>query len=178
MAVNEVIDDMLRNEALYASDKRKLDEMVMRRLLPRFNFRVMTQLAAGRYWREASHEQKATLVNEFRTLLVRTYTNMLFNNIDKVYSYLDTSVAIGSSTTLPNGDATVGMKITGNTNEPISVTLRMRRDGEDWKVIDVSANGVSLVVTYRASFAREANLSGIEGLIKSLADRNRANSSK
>lgn len=176
--IDEVVDDMLRNEAVYKADRDRLYGMVTRRLMPRFNFNAMTRLAMGRYWNQASPEQKTALVDEFRTLLVRTYTNVLFTNIDEVYSYRDANISVDTSATMPNGDATVEVKIIGNSKKPVLVSLRMRRDGEDWKVIDVAANGVSLVVTYRTSFMREANLSGIEGLIKSLAGKNRANADR
>lgn len=178
MTVDEIMDDMRRNEALYTRDHSQLDQMVEKRLLPLFNFNAMTQLAVGKFWLQANPEQKERLVREFRTLLVRTYTNMLFANLDKLYSYRDARITTGSSRTLPNGDAIVDVKISNPGREPVLLAIRMRRDREEWKVIDVSANGVSMVVSYRAGFARQANQSGVEGLIKSLVDKNRANNMK
>lgn len=173
--INEVVEDMLQNEAVYRADKSKLDAMVQRRLLPRFDFNSMTQLAVGQFWRQASPAQKKTLVDEFRKLLVRTYTNVLFSNIDQVYAYRDASFVVDSSRTMPNGDVVVEVKISGRGKDPVLISLRLRSKANDWKVIDVSANGVSLVVTYRTTFAREANQTGLDGLIKSLLDKNRSN---
>ena len=178
MTVDEIIDDMRSNEAVYTSDRVQLDAMVERRLLPRFNFNVMTQLAVGKYWAQASPEQKNKLTDEFRTLLVRTYTNMLFSNINMVYENRNGTVSTGKSSMTPNGDAIVEVVVTRQSGEPLSLSLRMRRDREDWKVIDISADGISLIVNYRASFTREASLSGIDGLIKSLVDKNLANSNE
>jgi phospholipid transport system substrate-binding protein len=175
MTVDEIISDMRSNETLYTSDRTQLDAMVEKRLLPRFNFTVMTQLAVGKYWSQASTEQKASLVREFQTLLVRTYSNMLFSNIKKLYSNRNETATVGTSTVTPNGDATVEVELDSQTSEPVSVVLRMRRDGADWKVIDVSFNGISLIVNYRASFVREIGLSGLDGMIASLTNKNLAN---
>lgn len=176
MTVDEVMTDMRSNEAVYTRDRAKLDAMVEKRLLPRFNFTVMTQLAMGKYWSQATPAQKDSLVKEFRTLLVRSYSNMLFSNISKIYSNLDETASVGAnSVTTPNGDATVEVEIERENNEPVLLVLRMRRDRQDWKVIDVSFNGVSLIVNYRASFVREISKSGIDGMIKSLINKNREN---
>lgn len=178
MTVDEIMADMRSNEELYTSDRVKLDAMVEKRLLPRFNFEVMTQLAVGKYWSQASPEQKALLTKEFRTLLVRTYSNMLFSNINKLYSNRNETATVGSSTVSPNGDAIVEVELDSQNSEPVTVVLRMRRDRTDWKVIDVSFSGISLIVNYRASFIREIGASGLDGMIASLARKNLANSTK
>jgi len=166
--VNDVITDMRTNEALYSSDNTKLIAMVEQRLLPRFNFNVMTQLAVGRPWTQASAEQKTALQNEFRTLLVRTYSNVLFSKRNE-------TTAIKSSNTTAQGDVNIDMEVSNSAGEPIKLALRMRADKGDWKVIDVTVGGVSLIVSYRTSFTSEISKSGIDGLVASLAEKNRKN---
>ncbi len=166
--VNDVITDMRANEALYSSDNTKLIAMVEQRLLPRFNFNVMTQLAVGRPWNQASAEQKTTLQNEFRTLLVRTYSNVLFSKRNE-------TTTIKSSNTTAQGDVNIDMEVSSSAGEPVKLALRMRADNGDWKVIDVTVGGVSLIVSYRTSFTSEISKSGIDGLVASLAEKNRKN---
>lgn len=167
--VNEVMADMKANEAVYSSDRSKLDAMVQERLVPRFNFTVMTQLAVGRPWAQASPEQKKSLENEFRTLLTRTYTNLLFNSRNE-------TTTIRSNSTTPQGDVTIELDVSSAKGEPFMLTFRMRQSNNEWKVIDVSVNGVSLIVNYRNTFSREISQSGIDGLIKTLQEKNRTNS--
>lgn len=166
--VNDVITDMRANEALYSSDNSKLIAMVEQRLLPRFNFNVMTQLAVGRPWTQASNEQKAALQNEFRTLLVRTYSNVLFSKRNE-------TTTIKSTNTTAQGDVNIDMEVSNTAGEPVKLALRMRADKGDWKVIDVTVGGVSLIVSYRTSFTSEISKSGIDGLVASLAEKNRKN---
>lgn len=166
--VNEVMMDMKQNEAVYSKDNEKLNAMVQQRLLPRFNFNVMTQLTVGRSWMQATPEQKSSLINEFRSLLVRTYTNVLFGSRNE-------STTIRSTDTTSQGDVSIGMDVSNPTGDPVTLTLRMRKDKADWKVIDVSVNGVSLIVNYRTTFSREIQQSGVDGLIKSLVTKNREN---
>jgi phospholipid transport system substrate-binding protein len=166
--VNEVMTEMKQNEAVYSKDNEKLNAMVQQRLLPLFNFKVMTQLAVGRSWMQATPEQKSALANEFRSLLVRTYTNVLFGSRNQ-------STTIESTNTTSQGDVSIGMEVSNPTGDPVTLTLRMRKDQADWKVIDVSVNGVSLIVNYRTTFAREIQQSGVDGLIKSLVTKNREN---
>lgn len=166
--VNDVITDMRANEALYSSDNSKLIAMVEQRLLPRFNFNVMTQLAVARPWTQASNEQKAALQNEFRTLLVRTYSNVLF-------SKRNVTTTIKSTNTTAQGDVNIDMEVTSSAGAPVKLALRMRADKGDWKVIDVTVGGVSLIATYRTSFTSEISKSGIDGLVASLAEKNRKN---
>lgn len=167
--VDEVMADMKTNEAVYEADRAALDAMVQRRLLPRFNFAVMTQLAVGRSWAQASPEQKTVLQNEFRTLLTRTYTNVLFGSRNE-------KVSIRSNKTSEQGDVIVELEVSSPSGEPVVLAFRQRGTQGEWKVIDVSVDGVSLIVNYRTSFAREISQSGIDALIRSLQQKNRENS--
>ncbi len=175
MTVDEIMTDMRDNQVLYMRNRAELDAMVEKRLIPRFNFKVMTQLAVGKYWQGASPEQKSALEQEFRALLVRTYSNLLFSNLNELYSNRNESASARTTNITKNGDAIVELVLDSDTSESASLGLRMRRHLEDWMVIDVSYNGISLVVSYRASFVREIGHSGLDGMIASLSTKNRTN---
>jgi phospholipid transport system substrate-binding protein len=127
----------------------------------------MTQLAMGRKWRQATPEQRAALVPEFRTLLVRTYSSALIQYVDQKLEYLplkakpeDTQVVIHTLVKQSSGGA------------PVQIDYRMIKNDTGWKVFDVMVAGVSLVVTYRSSFDEIITGSGVDGLIKELRTKN------
>ena len=150
-------------------DKRILRELAEKKVLPNFDFRAMTQLAVGRFWREASPTQQKALEDSFRTLLVNTYTASL------------NAAATGKESVevrpleLKAGDKDVLVRTLVRTpsRQPIPVDYRMSRGSEGWKVYDVIVENLSLVTNYRSSFASEIQRSGIDGLIKALEGKNR-----
>lgn len=150
-------------------DKRVLRELAEKKVLPNFDFRAMTQLAVGRFWREASPTQQKALEDSFRTLLVNTYTASL------------NAAATGKESVevrpleLKAGDKDVLVRTVVRTpnRQPIPVDYRMSRGNEGWKVYDVVVENLSLVTNYRSSFASEIQRSGIDGLIKALEGKNR-----
>ena len=160
---------------LAAGDPAKVEKLANEKILPYFNFQRMTQLAVGRAWRDASEAQKTALINEFRRLLVRTYSSSLSqfkNQLIEVrplkLSSTDTEVVV-KTTILQSGGPGV----------PIDYSMeKMPGTGDDWKVFDVLIDGVSLVTNYRSSFATEIKTAGIDGLIKSLTERNAKNAAK
>jgi len=127
----------------------------------------MTQLAVGKYWRTATPEQKRALVTEFRNMLVRTYT--------KVFTvYRDQTVEVkplkaGADAT---GEATVKTIISKPGSQPVLVDYEMKKYDSGWKAFDISIEGVSMVMSYRGTFATQIQQGGIEGLIKTLSDKN------
>lgn len=166
--VLEVINQEKRNTD--AGQKRIL-EFIDAKVLPHFNFERMTKLAVGRPWRSATPEQRKELVTEFRTLLVRTYT--------KAFTlYKDISVETKSVTVQPNVDEVTVKTVINRPGAPsLPVNYEMERTDSGWKAFDVSVEGISLVATHRGSFAEKVQQSGIDGLIKSLAELNRASTS-
>ena len=173
-------DELIRNTVkdvleLISKDKKdtdvgqkKLLAFIDARVLPNFNFEHMTKLAVGRPWREATPEQRAALIAEFRTLLVRTYT--------KAFTlYKDVSVDT-KPVTVPGGvtEVTVKTTILRPGAPAIPVNYEMEKTETGWKAFDVSVEGVSLVATHRGSFAEKVQQSGIDGLITSLVELNRA----
>ena len=150
-------------------DKRALREAAEKKVLPYFDFRAMTQLAVGRYWREASPAQQKALENAFRTLLVNTYTTSLNT------ANLSSAEAVEVKPVEAKGQSDVIVRTTVKTTgrQPIPVDYRMQKGPEGWKVYDVIVENLSLVTNYRSSFASEIQRSGIDGLVKALETKNR-----
>jgi len=150
-------------------DKKTLRDLAERKVLPNFDFRAMTQLAVGKYWREASPAQQKALEDAFRTLLVNTYTASL-----SVASTGKETVEVKPAE-VKSGDNDVVVRTVVRTpnRQPIPVDYRMQRGSEGWKVYDVIVENLSLVTNYRSSFASEIGRSGIDGLVKALESKNR-----
>ena len=168
----EILAAIKADKDLAAGNQKKIEKLADEKILPLFNFVRMTQLAVGRNWKDASDAQKKTLIDEFRTLLVRTYSTSLTQyrnqSIDVKPTKMvatDTEVVVKTQIVQPGG-------------QPIPIDYSMEKSGDSWKVYDVLIDGVSLVTNYRSSFNTEIQKSGIDGLIKSLSDRNSKNAAQ
>jgi phospholipid transport system substrate-binding protein len=171
-STSEVLAMLKADKDLAAGDPAKVDKLANEKILPYFNFQRMTQLAVGRPWREATDQQRSALIEEFRKLLVRTYSSSLsqFRNQTIEVRPLkiaaaDTEVVVKTVISQPGASAI-----------PIDYSMEKVKDG--WKVFDVLIDGVSLVTNYRSSFATEIKNNGIDGLVKSLSDRNAKNAAR
>lgn len=164
--VHEVLEIINKDNRSNVEGQKKLLAFVDAEVLPHFNFEHMTKLAVGRPWRTTTAEQKAALISEFRTLLVRTYTKAFtaYQNVS-----VDTKPA-----SVPNGatEVTVKTVIVRPGAPAIPVNYEMEKTDAGWKAFDVTVEGVSLVATHRGSFAEKVQQSGVDGLIKSLAELN------
>ena len=163
---DEIVDRIRKDKSL-VSDHRKLLEMVDAVVLPHFNFNRMTMLAVGRAWRDATPAQREQLMQQFRTLLVRTYSTALEQYSNQKIEVKPASVKQGDTET------TVRMVINQPGGQPVVMEYRMEKTPNGWKVYDVIVEGVSIVTTYRSTFSAEIGKGGIEGLIKTMADQNR-----
>jgi phospholipid transport system substrate-binding protein len=143
--------------------------LVATKILPVFDFTHMTRMAMARNWRLASAPQQAELVAQFRTLLVRSYSSALSSYRDEEIEYKPLRLAAGEI------DVLVRSVVRRRGTEPLTVDYDMELTPAGWMVYDVKIAGVSLVLNYRETFAASVRTSGIEGLIKSLSDRNRDN---
>lgn len=162
---DEIVAQIKADKSL-ASNSRKLLELVDSVVLPHFNFTRMTMLAVGRPWRDASPAQRDQLVRQFRTLLVRTYSTAL-------EQYSNQSIDVKPAAVKPGAEeATVRMQINQPGGQPIPMDYRMEKSPKGWKVFDVSVEGVSIVTTYRSTFAAEVSKGGIDGLIKTITAQN------
>lgn len=169
-ASRDVLEAM-RKDNLSPTDKRFRD-MVEAKALPHFDFTRMTALAVGRHWREASNEQQAALVREFRTLLVRTYSTALTAN--KIQAIEVKPVRMADADT----EVTVRTEVSVSNAQAFPIDYKMLKVGGNWKVYDVAVEGVSLVTNYRNSFNQTVQRDGLDGLIKALQDRNSAQTAK
>ncbi|HRH74759.1 MAG TPA: ABC transporter substrate-binding protein [Zoogloea sp.] len=169
--VKSVTDDVItivrQDKAIQSGDTRKAVELVETRVLPYFDFAHMTRLAVGKDWKQASPEQKTVLTQEFKTLLVRTYSNALtqYRNQQIDFKPLkakpeDTDVVVRTEVRQPGA-------------KPVQIDYNLEKLADGWKVYDVLVAGVSLVTNYRDSFGQEVRTGGIDGLIKSLKDKNK-----
>ncbi len=169
---NEVLETIRKDKSLQSGDLTKLNQLVDQKILPYVNFEKMTQLAVGRGWRQANPEQRAALTREFRTLLVRTYSGAVSQVSDHKVQLrpfrmnpADTDVVVRTNAVPSRGD-------------PIQLDYRLEKTDAGWKIYDVNVLGVWLVENYRNTFASEINQNGIDGLIKSLTERNRSMDAK
>jgi phospholipid transport system substrate-binding protein len=165
---DEVAAVLKKDKDIRAGDTKKAADLIEAKIVPHFDFTRMARLAMGRNWRVATPEQQKQLVAEFKTLLVRTYATALTNYRDEQFDYKplrakpdDTEVTVRSE-----------VRQSGS-SQPVSLDYDMERTSGDWKVYDVKVDGVSLVTTYRDTFATEVRDKGVDGLIKSLAAKNR-----
>ena len=167
----EVLDAVKADSAIQAGDVGRITQLVDSKIMPSVNFSRMTASAVGRFWRQATPEQQKRLQDEFKTLLVRTYSGALGEVKDQTVSFkpmrsspADTEVVVRS-------------EIRGR-GEPIQLDYRLEKTPGGWKIYDLNVLGIWLVETYRSQFAQEINSKGLDGLIASLAQRNKSNAGK
>ncbi len=168
-SIQEVMDIIKKDEAIKSGDKNRIYGLINDKILPHFNFNRMTKLAMGKNWKKATPEQQEELVNAFRTLLVRTYSNALSNYQDEVVKVTPIK-DLGSNT-----DSTVKTTvIQGNSKAPVPINYSMQKTDGNWKIYDVTVSGVSLVTNYRGSFNSKIRKQGVEGLINALNKKNKS----
>ncbi|MCC6916096.1 ABC transporter substrate-binding protein [Nitrosomonas sp.] len=165
--VDEVVTILKQDDGIREGNQDKVLNLVREKILPHFNFTRMTQLAMGKNWSQADQEQKKSLVKEFRTLLVRTYSNSLTTYRDEVIKVTPTN--IGPQDT----KATVKtLVIQGGGKQSVPIDYAMEKNENTWKVYDVTVSGVSLVTNYRGTFNSQIKNGGVNGLIAALAEKN------
>jgi len=164
--VQEVIAVIKQDKGIQAGDQKKITALVDAKVLPHFDFARMTQLAVGKYWRTATPEQKQALVTEFRNMLVRTYTKVFTVYRDQTVDVKPFRMAADDT------EVTVKTIINKPGSQPVPVDYEMKKAADGWKVFDISIEGVSMVMSYRGTFASQIDESGIDGLIKTLSDKN------
>ena len=150
----EVLEIVKRDQDIQNGDSRKVIALVEEKILPHFDFTRMTALAMGLNWRKASVEQKARLTDQFRTLLVRTYSTALTKYRDQTIEYKPLRSQPGDK------DVTVRSLIMQPGAEAITIDYSMEKTDASWKVYDVTVAGISLVTTYRDAFSQEVRKAG------------------
>jgi phospholipid transport system substrate-binding protein len=168
---NDVLDIARKDKDIQSGNTRKVVELADAKVVPHFNFAHMTRLAVGKDWRKATPEQQKSLIDEFRTLLVRTYSKALIEYRNQTIDFkpfkmqpADTDVLVRTAVNQPGA-------------KPIQIDYNLEKTDQSWKVYDISVAGVSLVTNYRSSFAQEVSTNGIDGLISSLRTKNKGGES-
>lgn len=169
---DEVVGVIKRDKDIQAGNRQKTIALVEQKVVPHFDFTRMTALATGINWRKATPEQQQSLVAQFRTLLVRTYSTTLSAYRDQVID-VKPPLAPPSDT-----EVVVRSELRQSGAEPLSIDYSLAKTSAGWKVYDVVVGGVSLVTTYRDIFAAEVRNGGINGLILSISAKNRQLASK
>lgn len=176
--------DMIRESTRHLIDQLKLEREAVRQDLnraynlavkhavPHIDFKRTARLVLGRYWRTANDQQRSSFVNEFSTFLTRTYTRTMVEYADKIIENGE-NLRFAPFHAKPDArDAVVKMDILLEGRPPASVNYRLYKNGDGWKIFDISVEGVSLATTYRSSFATQINRIGMDALIDKLAKRN------
>jgi phospholipid transport system substrate-binding protein len=164
----EVLESAKSDKDIQTGNQKRVLQLVETKILPHVDFQRMTALAAGRFWREATPEQQKQLTNEFRTLLVYTYSGAISQIRDQKLEFRpmrndpsDTEVEVRSQVLQPRG------------GDPIQLNYRLAKSSDGWKIYDVNVLGAWLVETYKGNFAAEISKGGIDGLIKTLSEKNK-----
>ena len=163
----EVLEAVKADKSIKAGDVQKIMALVDAKVMPHVNFQRMTAAAVGRYWRQATPEQQKRLQDEFKILLVRTYSGALAQVQDQTVELKPMRAAAGDK------EVVVRTEIRGR-GDPVQLDYRLEKSGEAWKIYDVNVMGVWLVENYRNSFAQEIGANGVDGLIAKLAERNKS----
>jgi phospholipid transport system substrate-binding protein len=168
----DVIDAVKADKDIQAGNSRKIIDLVNTKILPYVDSDKMTAQAAGRFWRQATPEQQKQLSEEFRQLLIYTYSGALSQIKNETIEFkpfradpADTEVEVKSQVNLTRG-------------EPITLNYRLSKGAQGWKIFDLNVMGAWLVETYKSTFASEISKGGVDGLIKKLHDRNQQLASK
>ena len=162
----EVVDIIQKDKDIQKGDRKKVIALIEAKVLPHFNFQAMTSSAVGRNWDKASAEQKARLTDEFRTLLVRTYSSALASYSNQKFEFRPLRAKPTDT------DVTVHVRVMQSGDQPMTIDYDMEKRPGGWKVWDVRVGGISLVANYRTEFDNQIRENGVEGLIKTLYAKN------
>ena len=161
----DVLDSLRADKSIKQGDVQKIIALVDQKVMPHVDFQRMTSASVGRYWREATPEQQKQLQEQFKILLVRTYSGALAQVQDQ-------TVELKPSRSNPDDKEVVVRTEVKGRGDPIQLDYRLEQTPNGWKIYDVNVLGVWLVQSYRSSFAQEIGANGVDGLIKKLTERN------
>jgi len=162
----EVVDILQKDKEIQQGDRKKVIALIDAKVLPHFNFQTMTSSAVGRNWDKATPEQKARIMEEFKTLLVRTYASAIASYSNQKFEFRPLRAKPTDT------DVTVNVRVMQSGNQPVTIDYDMEKRPTGWKVWDVRVGGISLVANYRTEFDNQIREGGIDGLIKALRAKN------
>jgi phospholipid transport system substrate-binding protein len=164
---NDVLEIIKKDKDIQSGDMKKITALAEEKILPHFDFDTMSKSVLGKNWRDANKDQQDRFITEFRTMLVRTYASALAKYRNQTIDYKpfraqagDTRVTVKTQILQPGGPA-------------LPVDYVLKQTGDDWKVVDISIEGVSLVTNYRGQFTNELKQTDMNGLIQHIADKNK-----
>ena len=163
----EVLQIIRTDPKVQAGDQQRIREVIETKLLPNFDFERMTALAMGRNWQKATPEQQKVLIEQFRMLLVRTYSGALSQYRDQVMDFKPLRAEPAAT------DVIVRSEVVRSGQAPVTIDYGMTKTPSGWKSYDVIVGGVSLVTNYRDEFNEQIKAGGVDGLIKTLSDKNK-----
>ena len=167
----DVLETIKKDASLRNGDSTKINALVNDKVMPYVDFRRMTSAAVGPAWRQATPDQRQRLQDEFKALLIRTYSGALSQVGDQTITVKPLRMAAGDT------DVLVRTQVNGR-GDPVQLDFRLEKQATGWKIYNLNVLGVWLVETYRSQFAQEINTKGIDGLIATLSERNKSNSAK
>ena len=166
-ATLSVTASLRQDKSVLTNSQERIAELVEATILPLFDIRHMTQRAVARNWRLALPEQQSALIAEFKTLLVKTFSTALTNLRDRAIEYKPLRMAPGET------EVTVRSSVKQPATQRMTIDYDMEQTPAGWKVYDIKIAGISLITTYRSTFTRIVRDDGVEGLVQSLAAKNR-----
>lgn len=164
----DVLEIVRKDKDIQSGNTQKAIELVDKKVLPHFNFPHMAALALGKDWRKATPLQQQQLTAEFRTLLVRTYSNALTGYKNQKIVYKPFKMNVGET------DVLVRTEVLQPGSKPVQLDYSLEKLENGWKVYDMTVAGISLVTNYRDQFAQEVRNGGIDGLIATVASKNKS----
>jgi phospholipid transport system substrate-binding protein len=165
---SDVLESIKADKGVQAGETSRVISLVDKQIIPHVNFVRMTASAVGRNWRQATPEQQKRLQEEFKILLIRTYSGALSQVKDQTVDVKPLRASAGDT------ELIVRSEVLGR-GDPVQLDYRMEKTATGWKIYDLNVLGVWLVETYRTQFAQEISAKGVDGLIASLAQRNKSN---
>ena len=168
---SDVLETIKKDASLRGGDTSKINALVNEKVMPYVDFRRMTSASVGPAWRQATPDQRQKLQDEFKALLIRTYSGALSQVGDQTITIKPMRMAAGDT------DVLVRTQVNGR-GDPVQLDFRLEKQADAWKIYDLNVLGVWLVETYRNQFTQEINTRGVDGLLASLAERNAAGTTK
>ena len=164
---NEVLQIIHSDKDIQAGNEKKTIELIEAKVLPHFDFTHMTQLAVGRNWKSANTTQQKQLIDEFHILLVRTYSKALTEFKAQTIEFKPFKMKVGDA------QVKVRTQVSQQAGKSVPLDYYLEKLPAGWQVYDIEVDGISLVIVYREAFAAEVASGGVDGLIKSLREKNR-----
>jgi phospholipid transport system substrate-binding protein len=168
----DVIATAKADKEIQAGNQQRVMDLVESKILPYVDSERMTALAAGRFWRDATPEQKTQLTAQFRTLLIYTYAGALSQIKNETVEFKPMRAAASDT------DVEVRSQVNRSGTEPVPLNYRVAKTPAGWKIYDINVLGAWLIETYKGSFASEISKGGVDGLIKTLEAKNKSLANK